>query len=360
MNIRSAYTYLQDRYEYELRYDRFTIDECRRYLKYAENPENFKKYGKYKVTVTGLTKIVTEIPLYFIQGDRYLKREETINKWMEKDRKRDEIQEKALPPDNICCDTCHFLMYVESVMLDHDYDENPKPMFMFRCKNGCKQGKIVYEDGTHWENPSSRCSNCKSKLIDHSKRTKNKVIFHDTCPNCSYVRDDELDLTVKEEKPDSNFEEDRKRFCLSKEEGEKYRMSFWNTQNMIKFSEEMKDREKNKPFYQVAAKLKKLTVVELEKFLLQTLNKKDYIRLNLGAPEMGRYVIVPFTVQEVSRKRNERESNLILKRVIEKAIERTNWRLMSGGINYRLGILSGSLKAYESEEDLLKIAQGGE
>jgi hypothetical protein len=353
MNIKSVFKYLQDRSEYELRYDRFTIEECRRHLQYAENPKIYKNYGKNKVDMNSLVKIVTELPLYFIKGDRYLKREQTINKWMERDKKRDEIQEKAIPPDNILCDTCHFLMYVESVMLDHDSDENLKPMFMFRCKNGCKRGKIIYEDGVQWENPSSKCPNCKSKLINHDKRINNKIIFHDTCPNCSYVRKDELDLTVKEEKADPNFERDKKRFCLSEEEGEEYRLSFWNIENMIKFSEEMKEREKNKSLYQAATKLKKLTVVELEKLLSKILEKKGYVKLVFDKPEIDQFVIIPFTVQDDNPKRKDRESELDLRKIINKILKKTNWRLMSEGMTYRLGYLYGRLKGYEREEDLI-------
>jgi hypothetical protein len=44
-----------------------------------------------------------------------------------------------------------------------------------------------------------------------------------------------------------------------------------------------------------------------------------------------------------------------LKKLIQKALEDTNWRLMSEGISYRLGYLKGRLRAYESEEDLKKL-----
>ena len=37
------------------------------------------------------------------------------------------------------------------------------------------------------------------------------------------------------------------------------------------------------------------------------------------------------------------------------SLEEINWRLMREGINYRLGILTDRFKAYEREEDLIKI-----
>ena len=46
-----------------------------------------------------------------------------------------------------------------------------------------------------------------------------------------------------------------------------------------------------------------------------------------------------------------------LKRLLKKTLEDTNWRLMSEGITYRLGMLEGRLRAYEKEEDLVKLIQ---
>ena len=53
--------------------------------------------------------------------------------------------------------------------------------------------------------------------------------------------------------------------------------------------------------------------------------------------------------------REDYDSRKTLKKTIDKALEETNWRLMSEGIRYRLGYLSGRLRAYESEEDLKKL-----
>ncbi len=48
-------------------------------------------------------------------------------------------------------------------------------------------------------------------------------------------------------------------------------------------------------------------------------------------------------------------SRIQLQRIIKKNLQKTNWRLMSEGINYRLGILFGRLRGYDNEEDLLKL-----
>jgi len=50
-------------------------------------------------------------------------------------------------------------------------------------------------------------------------------------------------------------------------------------------------------------------------------------------------------------------SRLAAQKVIKTALDPTNWRLMTAGLSYRLGYLSGSLKGYEWEEDLMEIVK---
>jgi len=126
---------------------------------------------------------------------------------------------------------------------------------------------------------------------------------------------------------------------------------------MGKLVEEWKERDKNKEFYDKVAKIKKLTVIELEKLLAPALEKESYIHLQLANPEIDRNVVVPFTVQDSKTGRESRTSEYDLKRLLKKILEDTNWRLMTDGVNYRLGVLAGRLRGYESEENLLKLVK---
>lgn len=85
------------------------------------------------------------------------------------------------------------------------------------------------------------------------------------------------------------------------------------------------------------------------------MEKAGYKGLKFWKPEMGQYVIIDFSVNETKDDRQESDSISTLKKLIKSILEDTNWRLMIEGINYRLGILTGRLKAYEKEEDLIKI-----
>ena len=115
------------------------------------------------------------------------------------------------------------------------------------------------------------------------------------------------------------------------------------------------EREKNKKLYEKAAKIKKLTVAELQKLLAAALKKEEYINLELSKPEIKKDVIIEFTVQDNKTDRGEYDSKHQLQKLFKSTPEKTNWRIMSEGMNYRLGILSGRLRGYESEEDLLEL-----
>ncbi len=121
--------------------------------------------------------------------------------------------------------------------------------------------------------------------------------------------------------------------------------------------DEIKEKEKNKDKYDAVAKLKKLKIIELEELLIPVVEKAEYIRFQLKDPEIGKDVVVPFAVYEKKADREEYDSKKTLEKLIKTALADTNWRLMSDGVNYRLGMLEGRLRAYEREEDLLKLVE---
>ena len=120
------------------------------------------------------------------------------------------------------------------------------------------------------------------------------------------------------------------------------------------------DQKRTDPDYIKVSELKKLSVVELEKLITETMEKEKYIKFIMGKPDIDRYVIVPFTIQDADSSRVEADSIRKFHKAIKKALEGTNWRLMNEGVNYRLGYLSGRLKGYEQEEDLLQLVKANQ
>lgn len=117
--------------------------------------------------------------------------------------------------------------------------------------------------------------------------------------------------------------------------------------------EEAKQKYDNSAYQQVS-QLKKLTIVELEKLLTEVLEKENYMKLSFATPEIGQFIFAPFTLQDAETSRRENISTSTLEELLKSALENTNWRLVDG-VSYRLGFLSGRLKGYEREDDLLKL-----
>lgn len=124
---------------------------------------------------------------------------------------------------------------------------------------------------------------------------------------------------------------------------------------MAELSKKFKEKEDNKHIYDAVAELKKPKIAELIPLLAEPLEKAGYIEFSLDKPEIGREVVVGFSCLDNKSDRTDYDSRHNLKKLIEKTLTDTNWRLMSDGIHYRLGYLSGRIRAYEGEEDLKKL-----
>jgi hypothetical protein len=151
----------------------------------------------------------------------------------------------------------------------------------------------------------------------------------------------------------------RGEYVYSEKDGQSYMRTVEQIKILTDGWKEQEKKEKD-PAYQAAMKLKKLSVVGLEKILAETMKKEGYIKLTLEKPEIDKHVVVHFTVQDSNTKRNENDSIHNLQKLIKKALEGANWRLMTDGVIYRLGFLSGRLKGYEREEDLIGITKNRE
>lgn len=346
-------------------YDRHTIEECRRILSQSVNMEDIKKeVGERKLDEKEALRVLNaahNLHIYFCTGDRYTKKEETIQKWMKEDEASDNFFDQATAPEDITCLTCGRLMFVSSKHLNQGYKDKPDSvLFFFDCPLEHFPRRAFYNTGEEFRHKNSICPKCKSEVEEKDKKSKNKIVTLISCPNCDYKDKREFDLSQKEKVPevDPNYEKDRARFCLSAKEGQEYLSSLENMKQMSKLMDDIKERDENKDSYDKVAKLKKLKIVELEELLVPILEKAGYIKLHFKEPEITKDVIVPFVVYEQRSDREDRASTYELERLLRKALKETNWRLMSDGTTYRLGMLEGRLHGYDREEDLLKLVKG--
>ena len=358
--------YIQPKQHYVDLYDLFTIKECLDwYWKLRKGMEQHRDQHKGKKPHEDFDHEVHKCCSYtvnFIKGEKYRKKNETIQKWMDRDEKTQKNYDNATPHAEVTCDKCGGKTTVIHKTMHDSYEDNPKVSFMFECIE-CNKRQIFYSDGSKWDFKRDRCPDCNTELKTKYDKddTDDISTVTDYCPDCEYKKVDVTDFKAsckKREKEKSHNEyllkEYREEFCLNDKNGPNYVSSL---DRLIEFGKEMDERKKKEadPAFKKAKKLKKLKLNQLKELLTEKINNEKYVDLQFGKPDIGKYVIVDFTVNDSDDNRSEYDSEKQLKKLITKTLKSTNWRLMSDGINYRMGILSGRLKAFERDEDLIKI-----
>ncbi len=359
------FRYLKDDQYYIDRYDLHTIEEClgcyrniREGLEGKRDTKEFRKFNKGEFDKEVHSMVSWAINA--IKAKRYEHKKEMIRKWMERDRKAQEKFDNAVLPNGKLCKECFSPTKVISKDLQNLYEENSQVLFMFECLK-CKKKQAFYEDGTEWHYKKPRCPECSSTLNRRSAYAKNVLTTVYSCPNCSYKNEEVDDFNdLEKEREEREARENkllagyRKEFCVDDKTGKEMLHCYEQLSRIIGELKEKEKKDKD-PLIQQARQLKKLTVMQLGKLIEDAFEKEGYIDLKLGKLEIGKYVIIDFSVIETKGDRKEYNSQNALKKLLNGLLENTNWRLMSDGIHYRLGILTGRLKAYEREEDLVKI-----
>ncbi len=356
--------HLKDRQYYIDRYDMATIKECLEMIDVCRaaytkslNSEETKKFSKGdQAKASGW--FANQL-LFQIKAKRYSLKEETIQKWIEEDRVKQDKYDNTPEPKQKCPD-CNKLMHVRIKHLEI-FDDPLRMMFLFECSS-CKKKHWIYENGTERESTPDLCPKCKAEVeISVVKESKDKVIWKTNCSSCGFsettvndFKKSRAESKKKEEEEKQSLEKYRERFC-SEEKGKE---AFTYTEALkvanVVHKEELKKYDSFA--YQKVSQMKKLSIMDLEKLLNEPLEKEHYVKLSFDKPEIGKHVIISFNLQDNDTSRREDSSTSHLQELIKETLEGTNWRLMADGVSYRLGYLSGRLKGYEREEDFSELS----
>ena len=350
--------YLKEKSYYENRYDLYTIEECLDHTKNWQKALDgiLNEEERQKGINLGLN-----LHLYHIKGERFKRKSVTINEWMTRDRNRDAKLENTLEPQATCFNCGKKMRNIHKDL--HDWDNSSlRVLFMFEC-DFCKKRRGVFEDGSEYVSKSQPCPQCGKKL-EFSYKEKGRIgIWGTQCSSCSFSEEEVEDLDKKETEYEEKKRAERDllnkyrlEFCLSEHDGEDYVESMHRLDAVRDILSKAKERQEN-PDYNKVGELNKWTVIELEKNVSAALEKEHYCKLIFDRPQIDKYVVVPFTVQDAQLSRKEKDSEYSLRRLIKKVLVGTNWRLMTEGVSYRLGFLSGRFKGYEREEDLLQLVK---
>lgn len=345
-------TYLRDRQHYEDRYDRMTVENCRRSEAFFLNLHKKAKDKKQAKMQAAVHEYAWKIKKLYLTKRWYDNKESTIDTWMQEDEQRDKLLSEARPPSNILCDECYDRMYEDGRSL-YERDGKDEVLFFMRCPGEHLPMKGVYEDGTERKREPILCPECKAEMkIERLPKKGKGVKTKYYCTSCGHEEID--DWTPRKEIPDPDFNKDRARFCLQGEALKEVQDALFQIEQMKSLVDEWKHKEEHQEEYDAVASLEKLTIPQVKARLSELLAETRFHNLTFEKPAVERFVSMEFSVEELETE-NQRASCAELKKRIKTCLENTNWRLMTGGIDYRLGLLTGRLRAYESEEDLLKL-----
>lgn len=340
--------YLKDKQYYIDLCDKLTIEGCRRIEQDAKDKKPTS--DKEAVIKKEWAKVCIKVMLYCYTGEEYLKKEKTINEWMDRAARKDDFLEQTELSMDVCCQNCKMPMVFELKTLHCHDDEHV--LFFFRCDK-CRKDRAFLETGEEYIPEKSRCPKCGTEFNEKTIKEGKKLTITRHCDKCGLNDDFVYDNDAKE-KLDPNYTKDRARFCLTKEEGQKYAEGKWGLESVSHIFEDQKKREAEKPAYDQLKTMQKLTVVQLKQLLQPKLAKAGYISLVFAEPKIERNVIIDFTAEDSKDDRTKYESIQDLKKLVKATLYNVNWNLMTDDPNYRMGVLSGRLKGLETEEDLLQ------
>jgi hypothetical protein len=319
-------------------YDRIIISELK------EKEQSLKKAQedlKDDSPEADVNKAIALSLNYSEHGIRARNKKDAINRWVERDEKKDKLLENYPPPPEPYCTDCNDYM----ILFDHEFI-NDDLLFIFSCGKGTKHNQVLHANGEPYIVPPKLCPYCNSEINTTVKKSKHKITATENCSKCTWSTKHIIDLKeTSKEKIQPINEDDRKKYCTD----------FKGKKSFIEQLEALAsitlDDEPNYNF----SNIEKINLPQVEERLTKAIQSKGYIKLQFDQPKITGNVMVKFSVQDPTERMMEKSIKVLKKTIVDELFP-TNWRLMSTEINYRLGFLDGQIKGADLREDLAKIA----
>lgn len=262
----------------------------------------------------------------------------------------DRLVAKYPEPQNISCKTCNSLMFV----CNHFFKEGAAEiLFVFECPQGHSPKRALYPSGEEFYLPQRRCEKCSGLLHSTTKKTKKKFTVIETCKKCKSKRVDEIDIPKGEYEPIN--EEERIKYCNAYVGLNTFREDLHLVDELAKSLEKQRKEKEEQEKYSFDIVLR-LKIPQLEDRLLRLTEKKNYTKLSFEKPVFSSHTVLQFSLQDPTS-RSEKESLKQLQKIIQADLFLTNWRLIKTELTYRMGYLTGKVKGFEQDDDILKISK---
>lgn len=342
----------QPNQEYINNYDRETIKKLKFLEKEFSSSFNLRSdYSSYDLSNRSTIDQNPAVANFFSEAiSRAILRNAAIQSVTEMHLCEERLAKETPTPQNIYCNVCKSEMLFDSHFFKSTLEE--QILFVFSCPAGHKPKKVVYPSGQEYQVKETKCS-CGGRF-EHSRIRKDNILtLIDTCSSCGKEEFLELDPTEVMELPID--EDDRKKYCLQFLCIPDLLHDLPLFQNVSHiFDKEGKENDINK-LYEVD-KIKRINLPALEGMLKKEVEKEGYTKFEFTKTDLSKFIVVTFLVNDTLDRTN-RESIKQLSKILNAALFPLNWRLISNSIEYRLGVLSGRIRAYETEIDLLDLAK---
>ena len=108
---------LREKQYYTDRYDKITIDDCRWKEDFHINCKHKFEDGPKGIKLTeesqkAFTELTLHFDLLYTTLYWYDNKEKPTDEWIERDKKKDELYENAVPPRDVRCLNCNRLVFV--------------------------------------------------------------------------------------------------------------------------------------------------------------------------------------------------------------------------------------------------------
>jgi len=356
--------HLKDRQYYEDRYDAVTVEVGRReagtllraraeFYKNAKLKDKEEK-AKMEFWWNRLYWWLFEVPVLL---ERWENKNGMISEWMHEDKLLDERLAEARPTFEPTCSYCgkQGLRLKLKELLHRGSGGGQEVLFMLDC-GGCGKRSAFWQDGIELEASTTPCPKCGSDLEMDVKTKGRTMTTTYTCAACGHEEVEKTRLG-EAEKPDPDYERDKKFFCLTDKRAatmQAYRQKWQEACHMM--DEEM-ERDAKKEVYDVVSKINIVKIADLIDKLRPAIEAAGFIELRFEKPIIAYEFTIEFSCLDKNSVRTDGQSRTALKKAIVNNLTGTNWRLMSDGISYRLGYLSGRVRAYEAERDLAELVE---
>lgn len=362
-------TYLKDRKVYEDKYDHQTVEAClsaeelvnaafSEVEKTIPAPEMKEYHAAWYIEYS-------KFYMYFVEytaASRYYKRENTTAEWMERDEQKDQRLVDARLPKTPFCLTCGQDMEVFNKLYMHREDskyDDDEIIFILNCAS-CGKRRTYWEDGSEWDGVKILCEKCQAEMIATNNETEHSLVSTYACTSCNHSYEETIVFKKRpmdKESPDSHYTLDRKRFCFDEETMRRFEAKLERMARLAKVYADATTKTESADVYDAIKDIKQLKIIQLIELLRPVFEKAHYTEFKLGEPQLGESVTVEFSCLDADADRQEYQSKTNLRKALATALDETNWRLMNDSVSYRLGHLTGKLRAYEGEEALKKLVE---